>query len=390
MPVGFATSEGIAESKRKHPEIAYRPLGGTGLEVSGAGFGSYRIDPNTVEHGAALAAALRGGVNLIDTSSNYGYGQAELAIGQVLEGLADMGTTRQALVLVSKVGFLHPEEEKFHLEEGRTFKEVISLGGRLRYCLHGDFIHDQLTYSLDRLNCDCLDVYMLHNPESYLQAALQNELSLEEARAYCYERIRDACLQLEREVAAGRIRYYGVSSNTLSRPPDQPRFLSLAKLWEIAQEIGPDHHFRVVQFPMNLIERYPLTENNLPGNSSLLQFCRDKNIGVLINRPLNAALQGRTFRLAEPESFLAQDDPNFSVFQSQLQMFKTVVQQADPDWRDVATLSQAALRALRTTDGIHTVLMGMRKASYVAEVLHELQHPIPSRDRTEAWANLGG
>jgi len=391
MASGFARPEGIAPWKKQHPDLDYRPLGRTGLDVSAAGFGSYRIDPSTPAHGEALAAALNGGINLIDTSANYGYGQAEVVIGAVLRHLFAAGDLkREAVVLVSKVGFLHPEEEKFHLEQGRTFQEVVALGEQLHYCLHPDFVRDQLTYSLNRLGCDCLDGYLLHNPESLLQAAIKQGTPIEEARAVTYGRIRAAFALLEDEVAGGRIRSYGVSSNTLSRPSDQPRFLSLAELWDIAESLGSDHHFRIVQFPMNLMERFPLFERNLPGGKSLLEFCLEKQLGVLINRPLNASVQGRTFRLAEPESFLADSDPNFALFRSQLQTFKSLVQAADADWRDVASLSQAALRALRTTAGIDTVLMGMRKAGYVAEVLHELRQAVARRDRTVAWRELGG
>ena len=48
------------------------------------GFGSYRIDAHTPEHAAALEKALFGGVNLIDTSTNYADGSSETCIGNVL------------------------------------------------------------------------------------------------------------------------------------------------------------------------------------------------------------------------------------------------------------------------------------------------------------------
>ena len=51
---------------------------------------------------------------------------------------------------------------------------------------------------------------------------------------------------------------------------------------------------------------------------------------------------------------------------------KARVSSADADWAEAATLSQMALRALRSTLGITTVLVGMRQESYVDDVIEEL------------------
>ena len=67
-----------------NPDSAYRALGRTGLVTSSLGFGSYRIDAQTPEHAAALEKAFLGGVNLIDTSTNYADGSSETCIGNEL------------------------------------------------------------------------------------------------------------------------------------------------------------------------------------------------------------------------------------------------------------------------------------------------------------------
>jgi aryl-alcohol dehydrogenase-like predicted oxidoreductase len=92
----------------------------------------------------------------------------------------------------------------------------------IRYCLSAPWIEQQLTQTLARLNLETLDVYLLHNPEHYLQPAK----SLQQF---------DACLEeaftcLEKEVARGRIQFYGVSSNAWSRDNiDIDRMMNIAK-----------------------------------------------------------------------------------------------------------------------------------------------------------------
>jgi hypothetical protein len=61
---------------------------------------------------------------------------------------------------------------------------------------------------------------------------------------------------------------------------------------------------------------------------------------------------------------------------------------ADPDWEQQGTLSQKAIRAIRSTAGVSVVLVGMRQGAYVDDVLTELKRPIAQKDRQESWARL--
>ena len=61
---------------------------------------------------------------------------------------------------------------------------------------------------------------------------------------------------------------------------------------------------------------------------------------------------------------------------------------ADDAWARPGTLSQRAIRALVSTAGVSTVLVGMRKEAYVTDVLAELSHPLEQTDRTMAWTRL--
>ena len=117
-----ATAEDTARlaretTEKQHlPAGAYRLLGKTGLTTSVIGFGGYRIDSKGETHRAALRQALRRGVNLIDTSSNYTDGESESLIGEMLgDDSADPpedAPRRSGIILVSKVGYVQGQNMK--------------------------------------------------------------------------------------------------------------------------------------------------------------------------------------------------------------------------------------------------------------------------------------
>lgn len=383
---GAATREATRSLAAKYPQLTYRPLGETRLNVSQAGFGCYRVHVSVPEHRQALRQALESGVNLIDTSANYGDGGSEELVGQVVnEGVAAGAFTRESLVIVSKAGYL--QGQNFELSRQRKqlgipFPDIVPYADGLEHCIHPDFLSDQLTRSLKRLNLESLDVYLLHNPEYYLSWAAQKGIALQEARREYYRRIELAFQQLEREAANGRIRYYGISSNTFPSPASAAEFTSLERVWQIAEEIDNTHHFRVIQLPMNLLETGAAVEKNQSGDRSVLQFAHDEDLGVLINRPLNA-IQGRgLIRLAETDASHSDD------VEQMTQAIKEAAAAADPDWAKATSLSQTALRALRSTQGVTTALVGMRRPAYVEDVLAELTQPVEIRPRPASWERL--
>jgi aryl-alcohol dehydrogenase-like predicted oxidoreductase len=222
LAVGWATAEGTAELARilgaKHAPAAYRPFGATGLTVSVLGFGCYRVDDRVPVHAEALEAALVAGVNVIDTSTNYGDGHSERLVGEVLAKLVRSSTlSREGGVVVSKVGYGQGENLELVASReasGKPFPEVVHYAEGLAHCIHPEWLSDQLGRSLGRLGFDTLDVCLLHNPEYFLSDAAKRGVALPEARAEFYRRIEAAFRHLESEVTKGRIRCYGVSSNT--------------------------------------------------------------------------------------------------------------------------------------------------------------------------------
>ena len=56
-------------------------------------------------------------------------------------------------------------------------------------------------------------------------------------------------------------------------------------------------------------------------------------------------------------------------------------------WKDAFGLSHKSIRALRTTEGISSILVGMRKPEYVDDILKELNQKIRT-NRIEDWKKM--
>ena len=115
-----------------------------------------------------------------------------------------------------------------------------------------------------------------------------------------YSRIKKAFEYLEKEVQKGRIKNYGISSNTFPADSNDYSFTSLDTVIKIAEEIAENNHFSIIEFPMNLAETAASRQINQSNNMTLLQVAEAKNLGVLINRPLNAFHNNKLINLAEP------------------------------------------------------------------------------------------
>nr|MBI3613084.1 aldo/keto reductase [Nitrospirota bacterium] len=291
----------------------YTAFGSIGLTASKLGFGGYRIHTEEPEHREALIKALREGINVIDTSTNYADGDSERLVGLVLADLIKQGeVTREEVIVVSKIGYVQGQNLKLaeaRERAGKPYPEMVKYGEGIWHCLHPEFLADQLDLSLDRLGLETLDVLLLHNVEYFLSdAAHRMDKDLDRLRNEFYRRLQVAFTYLEGQVQTGRIHYYGVSSNTCTAAPNDPEAVSLSLMLDSAQaaakELGlPRHHLLVLQCPMNLFESGALlTPNCGPGNrQTVLDLARAEGLAVLLNRPLNAMQpkRGGMVRLAE-------------------------------------------------------------------------------------------
>ena len=177
--------------------------------------------------------------------------------------------------MVSKIGYVQGHnltQAQSKDRAGRPYPEMVKYGDGLWHCIHPEFLADQLTLSLDRLGLATLDVCLLHNPEYFLSDAKNRKLlvdasALDEWRTELYRRLQQAFAYFESQIDAGRLQWYGVSSNTSTAKPDDPEATSLSRMLDAAQAAarlaGKTHHgFRVLQLPMNLFESGALLTPN--------------------------------------------------------------------------------------------------------------------------------
>ncbi len=268
-----------------------RPLGSTGLACHPLGFGCYRIADGIAEHEAALRNYLDRGGNLIDTSANYTDGQSEILVGKVLKDYA-----REKSIVVTKAGYI--QGQNMELAQTQSFPEVVKYGDGLWHCIHADFLESQVTLSLQRLQLEFIDVFLLHNPEYFLSHQAHHKTVETSDHEEFYRRIGQAFRFLEEKVEQGRIRWYGISSNNYGLPRLEPTMTSVKRCLLEAESISRNHHFRVVQLPMNLYESGGALEVNNDGQT-VLQLCHQSGLGVLVNRPLNAFHNNQMIRLAD-------------------------------------------------------------------------------------------
>jgi aryl-alcohol dehydrogenase-like predicted oxidoreductase len=265
---GGATAKGTLRGLERFG-AGGRALGRTGLTVAPVGFGGRRVRPDAPVHHRALADALRGGVNLVDTRPTDGDGGSETLVGAVLSDLARRGEIqRDEIVVVSGVAW---DDE------------------------HPEGIFDLISASLQRLRLAHLDVVLLDHAGGPAPGP----------------RWRAAFEQLERAAKSGVIGWYGVSSAGFVRAEDDPGFTPLHRLIELAATVGgPQHRFAVAQMPMNLLELgAALRSHDTPhGPRTPIELATQLGIGVLACRPLDAVHpsgQGRVRLVETPQGATA-------------------------------------------------------------------------------------
>lgn len=249
------------------------------------GFGGYRISVKSGEHRRALEKALDFGCSLIDTSTNYTDGESERLIGEVLKGRSNRP------LVISKAGYIQGQNiQRFKdLLAKNPSLEFVDFGEDLKHSIDPVFLKDQLDRSLERLGIEALDSLLLHNPEYFLK---KNPGQKDEY----YSRITRAFEYLQSEVKRGRIKSFGVSSNTFISPREDEDATDLDKVWEAAQKANAAEGFKYIQFPLNLVEMGAL-ERQYAGEN-LIERAKELGLTTMANRPLNAFTSSGLLRLA--------------------------------------------------------------------------------------------
>lgn len=350
----FATPEGTERYRKRFAAILapehFRSL--QRLWVSSIGLGTYlgnHDETTDVEYHQAIVAAIESGCNVIDTAINYRCQRSERSIGTALKELARKNYGRDEVVIATKGGFLPfdgmpPSDPKNYII--KTFIESgVAAGADIvggYHCMTPRYLLNQLDASLTNLDLECIDIYYVHNPESQLGKVSPAEFD---------ERLIKAFDALEEAVARGKLQLYGTATwNAYRNPPEAKDYLSLAHVVSLAEQAGgKDHHFRVVQLPLNLGMTEALSNANqqVDGKSvTLLEAAQHLGVTVMCSA---SVLQG--------------------------QLTRNLPDLIRDTFEGLETDGQRALQFVRSTPGVTTALVGMKQLNHVEENLKTARIP---------------
>jgi aryl-alcohol dehydrogenase-like predicted oxidoreductase len=230
-----------------------RPLGGSGLEITTVGFGSWAVGGEGWSHGwgrqdddaslDAIQHAVDLGVNWIDTAAIYGLGHAEEVVGRAVRALP----AADRPLVFTKCGLVWDDADR--LKEAR---QVVT----------AKTVRDGIEASLRRLRMDYVDLFQIHWPD-------------EEGNP-----IEDAWAEMVKLRDEGKALAVGVSNFDMD-------------LLERCEAIG---HVDSLQPPFSLIERRAGRE--------LIPWAHQHATGVIVYSPMESGILTDSFG---PERVAAMD-----------------------------------------------------------------------------------
>jgi aryl-alcohol dehydrogenase-like predicted oxidoreductase len=301
--------------------MQYRELGRTGWKVSEISFGAWAIGAmwgkvDDSESLAALHGAVDLGVNFIDTADVYGNGRSERLIARLRQ------ERRETIYVATKAGRrLSP-----HSAEGYNQANLTS------------FVED----SLRNLETDCLDLLQLHCPPTAV---------------YYRPEVFDV---LDGMVRAGKLRYYGVSVETVEEGLKAIEYPGVVS----------------VQIIFNLFRHRPA--------ELFFPEAKRRRVGILARVPLASGLL--TGRITRQTEFSADDHRNFNRHGEMFDVGETFSGveletglRAVDELRGLvpsgATLAQLALRWILMFDAVTCAIPGAKRPSQVVENVRAAELP---------------
>ncbi len=195
--------------------MEYRKLGKSDLNVSRIGFGTMSLDMDGPVTKNLLLRAMEGGINYFDTADLYQHGMNETVVG------AAFREKRNQIILATKVG-----------------NQWKADGSGWDWNPSKKYILACIDQSLKRLQTDYIDLYQLHG------GTLQDPID-------------EIIETFESLKAAGKIRYYGISS---IRPNVIRQYVKRSSIVSVMMQYS-------------LLDRRPEEE--------MLQYLLDNGVGVL-------------------------------------------------------------------------------------------------------------
>src|SRR5918993_4632241 len=323
-----------------------------GLWMSSIGLGTYlgNYDDDTDEqYRHAVVHAVESGCNVLDSAINYRLQRSERSVGTALQELARRGFGRDEIILATKGGFI-PYDSAPPADMRRYFEETFFEPGIASaadivsnsHCMTPAYLSNQLDCSLKNLSLDCLDVYYVHNPETQLSKISREEFN---------SRLMKAFEAMEQAVSAGKICIFGTATwNGYRNDPQARDYLSLAEIIGLATKAGgKDHHFKVIQVPLNLGMNEALSLSNQP-------------------------VEGKTLTLLEAaQAFDITVTCSASILQGQLAA--NLPSMIGAALSGLETDSQRSIQFVRSTPGVTTALVGMKQLKHVEENMRTARVP---------------
>ena len=293
--------------------MQYRELGRTGWKVSEVSFGAWAIGSlwGPVDDNESLAALHRAvdlGVNFIDTADVYGMGRSERLIARLRK------ERKETIHVATKAGRrLSP-----HTAEGYNRQNLTG------------YIED----SLKNLNTDCLDLVQLHCPPPAV-----------------YYR-PEVFGMLDDLVKAGKVRYYGVSVETVEealKAIEYPGVQSVQIIFNMFRLRPAELFFsEAKRRKVGILARVPLASGLLTG-----RMTRATTFGTDDHRNFNR--HGEMFDVGE--TFSGVD------FENGLSAVEELRALVPPG----ATMTQLALRWILMFDAVSCAIPGAKRPAQVNE-----------------------
>ena len=350
MIAGYATPEGTKKFVEKHTEIPKQNYTNVhNLTLSNVGIGTYLGNPDIetdklVE--ASVKKSILGGINVIDSAINYRAQKAERSVGNAISQLINNNDiSREEIFVSTKNGYVTNDGD---IQEG-LMQYVMREYGKTGVVNEGDispgyhcmtlpYLNDQLERSLKNLGLGCIDLMYLHN-------SVEGQTHL--PREQFLKNLKDVFEFYEKKRKEGKIRFYGMATWECFRvTPENPLFLQLREVMDIATQVGGDRHgFRFIQLPFNLAldQAYMLKNHNVDGKTvSTLEAAQKFNLGVFTSVPL---MQGKLLTIDTIPKF------------------------------GNSSTSVSLLQFVRSTPGITAPLIGHKLESHVKENMDVMKIP---------------
>jgi aryl-alcohol dehydrogenase-like predicted oxidoreductase len=300
-----------------------RRLGRSGASVSPLGLGTARMaglgwredivpeESSQASRDAVreIQAAVDLGVTLFDTADNYGQGLSERILGEALRG------RREGVTVATKFG------------------EDPIPGQDDPWSLDADTVAMKCEASLRRLGFECIDLYLLHR------------------RDYPLERAPELMEALEDLVRAGKVRYYGWSTDDVER----------------ARLFARGEHCVAIEHRLNVFN----------DNPAMLDLCREQDLASLNRVPLlMGVLTGRW----SAQTKLEEGDPRVQWFEKEgfLKALACAQQIAPYMTRDGRSYAQGALGWIWARSPLTIPVTGFRNMEQMQELAQARQFgPLP-------------